>query len=113
LLCIPFSSKLLDTIWLHFVAVVNFIIIADKFRKKKISCSIQKCSSSRLLSNMSYVRPKQTQYAYNYILLRLSVKTWYLIMRGKSNLRVFENRVLRRICESESWRSCRVQAVSQ
>ena len=39
LLCMPFGSKLLElhveTSWLHFVAVVNFIIIADKFRKKK------------------------------------------------------------------------------
>jgi hypothetical protein len=39
LLCMPFGSKLLelhlDTSRLHFVAVVNFIIIADKFRKKK------------------------------------------------------------------------------
>jgi len=36
----PFGSKLLelhvDTSWLRFVAVVSFIIIADKFRGKKI-----------------------------------------------------------------------------
>jgi len=58
----PFGSKLLelhvDTSWLRFVAVVSFIVIADKFRKKKSFYSIQKCSSFRLLSNMSYVRPK-------------------------------------------------------
>ena len=43
LLCMPFGSKLLElhveTSWLHFVAVVNFIIIADKFRKKKTTAS--------------------------------------------------------------------------
>jgi hypothetical protein len=75
--------------------------------------SIQKCSSSRPLSNMSYVRPKQTQYGHNYIHVRFSVKSWYLIIRGKSSLRVYENRVLRRICGSESWRSWRMETVSQ
>ena len=63
LLCMPFGSKLLelhvDTSWLHFVAVINFIVISDKFRKKTFY-SIHKWSCSRLLSNMSYVRTTKT-----------------------------------------------------
>jgi hypothetical protein len=73
LLCMPFDSKLwelhMDNSWFHFLAAINFTIIADKFRKKKTFYSIQKSSSYCLLSNMSYARAKQTRYACNYIFM--------------------------------------------
>lgn len=97
-------------LWLSSILL---LLITNFEKKSPPFYSIQKCSSSRLLSNMSYVRPKQTQYAYNYIHVRFSVKTWYLIIRGKSSLRAYENRALSRICGSESWRSWRMETVSQ
>ena len=81
-----------------FILWLSSILLLLLTNFEKTIHSIQKRSSSHLLSNMSYVRPKQTQYSYKYIHVCFSIKTWYLMI----SLRVYENRVLRRMCGSES-----------
>jgi hypothetical protein len=78
--------------------VTNQNLIREKIKRRRNACyhSVQKLLSSRLLSKNLKIRI----YVYKTIILPVVLcgcETWSLTLREEHRLRVFENRVLRRI----------------